>query len=253
MASRKDFAQNKRSKQSASRTKPAPKKPPVKKVAPIEPEVQSSTSTRRRPWLLISLSGLSLCALVYGLIQLINVDPRSIRESGISAIISETASNTPSNDAKTPPDTQKTKINKPENNKKADTSKPVDTKKNTPPVQEKSTVAEQKAPYQFYKLLAEESVETEEIPAYKSTPKTAKLEKKSLLQTGSFRNQSDAERMKARLILNNLPNVNVGKIVTENGTWYRVRTGPFDNFQSLKSAQNKLNKLNILPIEIKIR
>ena len=111
-------------------------------------------------------------------------------------------------------------------------------------------MAKQKEHYQFYKILAENSVETETIEAYKFTPKTAKLKNKTLRQTGSFRQQKDAERMKVRLLLNNLPGVKVSKVSAANGTWYRVRTGPFITFNSLKSALIKLNKLNITPLQI---
>ena len=93
-------------------------------------------------------------------------------------------------------------------------------------------------------------METETIEAYKSTPKTAKLQNKTLLQTGSFRLQKDAERMKARLILNNFPSVTVSKTSSDKGTWFRVRTGPFITFNTLKSALIKLNKLNITPMQI---
>ena len=95
--------------------------------------------------------------------------------------------------------------------------------------------------------------ETENIEAYKFTPKTAKLKNSTLLQTGSFRNAKDAERMKARLILNNFPKVKVSKSTSGNGTWYRVRTGPFITFNQLKSALTKLNKLNISPIQIPLK
>ena len=99
----------------------------------------------------------------------------------------------------------------------------------------------------FYDLLKDTEVETPEESAYKSTPKTAALETPYLLQTGSFRQQSDAEAMRARLTLAGLPNVRANK----SGDWYRVTTGPFNTYNELKSATNKLEKLNIHPVKRK--
>jgi len=253
MASRKDFASKKRS------PKPT-RKPSSAKAAPAKPaapKFDSAPVANKKSWKLIlaSLVALSLIGLL--LHQLINIDPREIRETGISALIEEKASTEVTAPASVPSPPQKTpKAVKPTPAKKNSHSNPATAKKkdkapsNQVPVSEKSTLAQQKEPYQFYKLLAEDSVETETIEAYKSTPKTAKLQNKTLLQTGSFRLQKDAERMKARLILNNFPSVTVSKTNSDKGTWFRVRTGPFVTFNTLKSALIKLNKLNITPMQI---
>ncbi len=107
--------------------------------------------------------------------------------------------------------------------------------------------AQQDERFGFYDLLKDSEVETPEESAYKSTPKTAALETPYILQTGSFRQQSDAEAMRARLTLAGLPNVRANK----SGDWYRVTTGPFNTFNELKSATNKLEKLNIHPVKRK--
>ena len=107
--------------------------------------------------------------------------------------------------------------------------------------------AQQDERFGFYDLLKDTEVETPEESAYKSTPKTAALDTPYLLQTGSFRQQSDAEAMRARLTLAGLPNVRANK----SGDWYRVTTGPFNTYNELKSATNKLEKLNIHPVKRK--
>lgn len=99
----------------------------------------------------------------------------------------------------------------------------------------------------FYDLLKDTEVETPEESAYKSTPKTAALDTPYLLQTGSFRQKSDAEAMRARLTLAGLPSVRVNL----SGDWYRVTTGPFNTYNELKTATNKLEKLNIHPVKRK--
>lgn len=105
--------------------------------------------------------------------------------------------------------------------------------------------------FEFYDMLPKSTVETPEVSAYKSTPKTAKLQSRILLQAGSFRNAADAERMRARLILAGLPNVVTSRTQGSNGVWYRVRTGPFDTRAAVNQATNKLYKLNIHPLEVR--
>lgn len=107
--------------------------------------------------------------------------------------------------------------------------------------------AQQDERFGFYDLLKDSEVETPEESAYKSTPKTAALDTPYILQTGSFRQQSDAEAMRARLTLAGLPNVRANK----SGDWYRVTTGPFNTYNELKSATSKLEKLNIHPVKRK--
>ncbi len=256
MASRKDFA----SKKKPARRKPAtnsqkPQQPVKAKAAPAPAPVRQA----KKPWKLLIASVVALGIISTVLYQLTQVDPKQIRETGISALIEEKLSQ--GNDTQTstsiddaapakpvvtkPPVVQKSAQKPPEKTKE----KPVV----KVPVSDKSSQSTPKEPYQFYKILAEDTVETENIEAYKSTPKTANLKNKTLLQTGSFRNAKDAERMKVRLILNNLPKVKVSKTTSANGTWYRVRTGPFITFKQLKTALIKLNKLSISPIQIPVK
>lgn len=105
--------------------------------------------------------------------------------------------------------------------------------------------------FNFYSLLKNTEIETPQESAYTSTPKTAALETPYLLQAGSFRSNSDAESMRARLTLAGLPNVRTARSEGSNGVWYRVTTGPFNTFKELKSATSKLEKLNIHPVKRK--
>ena len=101
-------------------------------------------------------------------------------------------------------------------------------------------------------MLKESEVETVKVDAYKSTPKNAKSEHKYLLQAGSFKVKADAERMRAQLILQGLPDVHTDTSKNKDGTlWYRVRLGPFDNRSKLSKAYDKLVQLNIQPLRIK--
>ncbi len=105
--------------------------------------------------------------------------------------------------------------------------------------------------FDFYNLLPESQVQPQAVDAYKSTPKDPNKKTNTLLQAGSFRNLKDAERMRARLILLNLPNVVTEKTTAASGTvWYRVRIGPFDNRSMLNKAEDILAQNNIAPLRI---
>lgn len=107
--------------------------------------------------------------------------------------------------------------------------------------------------FEFYKMLPKSEVKTEQVDVYKSTPKDAKMQYRYLLQAGSFRKAADAERMRAKLILMGMPNAKTSKSTGQNGTWYRVRVGPFDNRSLLNRAQDKLVRQQIQPMEIKLK
>ncbi|NQZ32249.1 MAG: SPOR domain-containing protein [Oceanospirillaceae bacterium] len=254
MAARKDFASKKR-RTAAPKSKTASPKA-SSATAQASAEQYAAPPAKKRPFKVIVASLVSIAIIVLVLQQLMSVDPREIRESGITALIEQKigSGNSPVVEATEPTAvvTATPAQNKPKQKSatKSNTEATVKAVKSSIPVTDISTVAEKKEPFQFYKILAQDTVETETIAAYKSTPKTAKLKKKTLLQTGSFRQQKDAERMKARLLLNNFPAVKVSKTTSSNGTWYRVRTGPFITFNKLKSALMKLNKLNITPMQI---
>lgn len=260
MASRKDFASKKRGATRTTGAKSAAKK--TKKPTVDEKKTPSAIapSAHKGSWKLIIASVFAVSTIGWLLAQLIQVDPRDIRESGISAIIDENF--TAQTSDKAPLSTAPKSTNPKPQIVKKQPLKQLSNKLNNAdeavvskvPVTEKSTVAKQKEPFQFYTMLAENSVETETIAAYKSTPKTANLKTKLYLQTGSFRSAKDAERMKVRLLLNNFSEVAVTKITSNNGSiWYRVRTGPYAKFNTLKVALIKLEKLRISPLQVPVK
>ncbi len=263
MASRKDYVTKKRNGgQPASSSRPAPvKKASQSAAAKSSPAKAQQQQTANKPWKMIIAGLLVIAGISYLLLQLSLVDPKEIRETGISALIESKINQQQVTlelpEAKKPLPNRNTtakKANKaPANNNSS--AKSSERKKSVAavPVTDKSIEASQKEPYQFYEILAKNTVDTETIAAYKSTPKTANLKNKTLLQTGSFRNQKDAENMKVRLLLNNLPKVTVQKITSANGTWYRVRTGPFITYNHLKAALNKLNKMKINSMQVLVR
>lgn len=74
-----------------------------------------------------------------------------------------------------------------------------------------------------------------------------------LLQAGSFRTPTDADRRRAELILQGYE-VGVQKVELENGdVWHRVMVGPFTNANTMLRAQDKLVAAGIETLPIKVR
>lgn len=107
--------------------------------------------------------------------------------------------------------------------------------------------------YKFYKLLPESEVVPAKVEAYKSTPKSAVDYSKHLLQAGSFKRSSDAESLRAKLLLEGLPNVTTSKVTSSSGAvWHRVRLGPFPSRSKLNKAYDRLVRMNLQPLHIKL-
>lgn len=93
--------------------------------------------------------------------------------------------------------------------------------------------------FEFDELLKNSVVKSDPKPY--AVPEQTKLEalKPKYFQAASFRNNSDAEELRAKLILDNLPARTTPKKV--DGTqWYRVIVGPFS---STRDANRGLNRL----------
>ncbi len=71
-----------------------------------------------------------------------------------------------------------------------------------------------------------------------------------LLQAASFRSQDDAEVMRVKLLLMDLP-TNSYRVQLENGTWFRVLTGPFSTQSQAQRAMTRLRQHNISALLIK--
>lgn len=137
----------------------------------------------------------------------------------------------------------------------ATTATPVDVKPIAKPATESAEVSDKtednKSGFDFYNLLPESQVTPQKVEAYKSTPKDPNKKTNVLLQAGSFRKLADAERLRAQLILLNLPNVVTDKTTSSSGSvWYRVRVGPFDNRSMLNKAEDILAQNNIVSLRI---
>ena len=72
-----------------------------------------------------------------------------------------------------------------------------------------------------------------------------------LLQAGSFRSASDADSVRASLLLLNM-HANIEKVTTgPNEVWHRVIVGPFTNTTDLGNARSLLSQNGIDSIQVK--
>lgn len=69
------------------------------------------------------------------------------------------------------------------------------------------------------------------------------------LQAGAFRDRKDADRLRARLLLLDLP-VRSDTATLDNGQWHRVILGPFDKRIDAQRALTGLREQNIAPLWI---
>ncbi|WP_296057196.1 SPOR domain-containing protein [uncultured Amphritea sp.] len=133
--------------------------------------------------------------------------------------------------------------------KTTQTSEPTTAKTTKPAAKPAIPVEEQSERFDFYQILPESEVDTANVQPYKSTPKDAKSAHTYVIQAGSFKNQTDAEQLRARLILEGLPNVKTHRVTNSNGSiWYQVLSGPFVNRSMLNKAEDRLVRLRIQPL-----
>lgn len=100
--------------------------------------------------------------------------------------------------------------------------------------------------FSFYELLPETQVTAPKVDAYK--PKVMPDNISYLLQTGSFRNYSDAERQRANIAFQGLK-AEVRQItLAEENVWYRVQIGPYKSRSKMNSAIDRLVSINIQPL-----
>lgn len=113
--------------------------------------------------------------------------------------------------------------------------------------------------FDFYTLLPELEVVVPQLPEpkperqSKDSPNSDKPSHTYILQTGSFRNYSDAESLRASLLLQGL-NVKIQKVTIGDGEiWHRVQAGPYTNERKLFKAEDKLAALGVDSIRLRLK
>jgi cell division protein FtsN len=104
--------------------------------------------------------------------------------------------------------------------------------------------------FDFYTLLPELEVAVPEIPKpvqeVKVSPKVTKQAKslRYILQVGSFRKYQEADSLKARIALMGVES-NIQTVRVNNGTWHRVRVGPYRDREQLSRIRDRLRNNNV--------
>ncbi len=117
---------------------------------------------------------------------------------------------------------------------------------------EKTTQQVEKPRFEFYKILpgAEEPVTEQQI---KQAAKPGAPAENYLLQAGSFQNPAHADNLKARLALLGVE-AGVEPInLSEKGTWYRVRVGPYSKVEEINRLRQTLAQNGIEATLVKIK
>jgi cell division protein FtsN len=128
---------------------------------------------------------------------------------------------------------------------------------NEPPEAGDAPVDESKS-YAFYEMLPKFEVVVPEKdkdvrPDTRSIPETRSGT--YVLQAGSYKNFSDADRVRAKLALQGIES-NVQKVTVDNGahsdTWHRIRIGPISKLDELNRMRQILRKADVDVLVIRV-
>lgn len=110
-------------------------------------------------------------------------------------------------------------------------------------VQQRERISPPKPRFDFYSILPEMEVVVPDQEASGATGKDIRRVEKPgtyILQVGSFRERSQADSLKAQLILLGL-GVSVQEVrIDNNRTWFRVRVGPYRDLAGLNADRARL-------------
>jgi cell division protein FtsN len=105
--------------------------------------------------------------------------------------------------------------------------------------------------FEFYTMLPEQTIEVEQPPEpvepaadVPKPPAATAAPQPYFLQAGSFRQQDDAERRRAELLLLGLE-PRIEETNGDNGRWFRVSLGPFESQDAITRARGLLANQNI--------
>ena len=116
--------------------------------------------------------------------------------------------------------------------------------------------AEAQTQFEFYDMLPKFEVvipEQDGTAAPAAGPGTGPVQKPGayILQAGSFRNHSDADRVRALIAMQGVES-KIQKVTIDRDTWHRVRVGPITNLQQLEETRSKLRNAQIDALVIRV-
>jgi cell division protein FtsN len=111
------------------------------------------------------------------------------------------------------------------------------------------------AKYDFYQMLPnfEVVVPEKEKDVKRDLPATAKIERSGVyvLQAGSYRNESDADRVRDQLSKVGI-DAKVQRVAVDADVWHRVRIGPITKLDELNKMRKQLQAADVDAIVIRV-
>jgi cell division protein FtsN len=109
--------------------------------------------------------------------------------------------------------------------------------------------------YDFYEMLPnfETVVPEKDKEVKRDLPSTARIERPGVyvLQVGSYRNQSDADRVRSQLALQGI-DAKVQRVAVDADVWHRVRIGPITRLDELNKLRRQLRAADFDALVVQI-
>ncbi len=109
--------------------------------------------------------------------------------------------------------------------------------------------------YDFYQMLPnfEVVVPEKDKDVKRDVPEGARIERPGVyvLQAGSYRNEADAERVRAQLALQGVA-AKVQRVAIDADVWHRVRIGPIGNLDELNRVRRQLRAAEVDALVIRV-
>jgi cell division protein FtsN len=109
--------------------------------------------------------------------------------------------------------------------------------------------------YDFYQMLPnfEVVVPEKDKDVKRDLPAAAKVERPGVyvLQAGSYRNEADADRVRAQLALQGV-DARVQRVAVDADVWHRVRIGPISNLEELNKVRRQLRAAEVDALVIRV-
>jgi cell division protein FtsN len=109
--------------------------------------------------------------------------------------------------------------------------------------------------YDFYQMLPkfEVVVPEKEKDVKRDLPATARIERPGVyvLQAGSYRNESDADRVRQQLSKQGI-DAKVQRVAVDTDVWHRVRIGPISKLDELNRLRKQLQAADVDAIVIRV-
>ena len=138
-----------------------------------------------------------------------------------------------------------------------DSPRPEPQQRTAPPADPDSGTASNEGSerYDFYEMLPnfEVVVPEKDRDVKRDIPGAAKIERPGVyvLQAGSYRNQTDAERVSAQLKLQGI-DAKVQRVAVDNDVWHRVRVGPISDLAELNKVRKQLQAADVDGLVIRV-